>query len=104
MDRLKQLARSPEIAVPVGVLAVALVIVGLTLLVLKPDPTIGAALIAAVAGVYGTVLSLILSRYYERQKDDARRTEELDREARAKKIRSMRSSSRSGSMRSSPRA
>lgn len=83
---MRQLARTPEVAVPIGVLALALLLVGVALALLRPDPTIGAALIAEVAAGYGAVLSLIVSRYCERQRDDVRRRDELEREARAKKI------------------
>ena len=57
--RLNQAARTPEIVIPVVVLAVALALALAAILLIRPDASIAAALIAAVAGAYGTILSVM---------------------------------------------
>ncbi len=85
-DRINQAVRTPEIAIPLAALAIGLALLILSLVLIRPDSTTAAALVAAVAGLYGTILSLMLTRYFERQKEAQLRRQELDDAARAKKI------------------
>lgn len=85
-QQIKAGARSPEVAVPVGTLALALLLLGVVLAALRPDTTLAASIVAAVAAAYGTVISVILSRYFERQRTQAEKAQEIERDTRAKKI------------------
>ena len=85
-QRLIQLAKTPEVVLPIGVLAMAIVLLVVAIASLRPDSTVAAALIAAVAAGYGTVISLTVTRFFERQKEAALRLLELERDARAKKV------------------
>ena len=85
-QRLIQLAKTPEVVLPIGVLAMAIVLLVVAIASLRPDSTVAAALIAAVAAGYGTVISLTVTRFFERQKEAALRMLELERDARAKKV------------------
>jgi hypothetical protein len=84
--RLVQAAKAPEIVIPVGVLVVGLVGLALTLAVARPDPTAIVAIIGAIAATYPPITSLVVTRFFERQKEAALRIQEMEREARAKKV------------------
>jgi len=85
-QQIKAVSQSPEVAVPVGTLAVALLLLGAVLSVLRPDAALAASIVAGVAAAYGTVISVILSRYFERQRAQVEKAQELERDTRAKKI------------------
>jgi hypothetical protein len=84
--RLVLLAKTPEVGVPVGVLAIGLLVLAIAVLVARPQATVTVALIAAVAATYPPVTSLVITRYFERQKESALRLQDMDRETRAKKV------------------
>jgi hypothetical protein len=84
--RQRSFWQSPEVVVPGAILLIAAVLLAVALAVVKPEASVAAALIAAVVAAYGSVISLILTRFFERRQIAADRALELDREARAKKI------------------
>jgi len=86
VDQLRQLARVPEVAVPIGVLAVGVVILAIAIALIRPDATVTAAIIAAVAGAYGSVISLILNRHYERHRESEEHARLIEEAASAKKV------------------
>lgn len=86
MSQWREILRSPEVSVPGTILLVATVGVAIVLILARLEAALAATLIAGVLGAYGTVISLILSRFYERQRAVAERRATIERDARAKKI------------------
>ena len=86
MQRVRKVAQAPEVVIPVGVLLAAVIALLVVLAVLHPAATVVAALVGAVVAGYATVISVILTRYFERERDANLRMQELERETRAKKV------------------
>lgn len=69
MKSISRLVRRPEFAAPIFVLLAAVILAGTFLALLRPDPAVAGALIAATIAVLGSTLSLVLGRYFDKERD-----------------------------------